>query len=107
LLVEVSALAIPDALQISVEGVEAVTHLPATEIVLPEGAVLVSDPETLVVSVVLPTVAAAEEEAEAPVAAAAAPAAGAEAEAAEERPAPAGGVGSHRDPTRWLSRVTT
>jgi hypothetical protein len=45
--------------------------------------VLVSDPETLVVSVVLPTVAAAEEEAEAPVAAAEAPAAEAEAEAAE------------------------
>jgi large subunit ribosomal protein L25 len=64
LLVEVSAVAIPEALQISVEGVEAVTHLPATE-------------------VVLPTVAAAEEEAEAPVAAAEAPAAEAEAEAAE------------------------
>jgi large subunit ribosomal protein L25 len=83
LLVEVSAVAIPEALQISVEGVEAITHLPATEVVLPEGAVLVSDPETLVVSVVLPTVAAAEEEAEAPVAAAEAPAAEAEAETAE------------------------
>jgi large subunit ribosomal protein L25 len=87
LLVEVSAVAIPEALQISVEGVEAITHLPATEVVLPEGAVLVSDPETLVVSVVLPTVAPSDDEeaAEAPAAAAAeAPAEGAAAEEAAE-----------------------
>ena len=82
LLVEASALSIPEAIQISVEGVEAVTHLAASEVELPEGAILISDPETLVVSVVMPTVAAAEEEAEAPVAASEAPAEAAE-EAAE------------------------
>ncbi|MGN6271525.1 MAG: 50S ribosomal protein L25/general stress protein Ctc [Protaetiibacter sp.] len=82
LLVEASALSIPEAIQISVEGVEAVTHLAASEVELPEGATLISDPETLVVSVVMPTVAAAEEEAETPVAASEAPAEAAE-EAAE------------------------
>jgi large subunit ribosomal protein L25 len=87
LLVEVSAVAIPEALQISVEGVEAITHLAATEVQLPEGSVLISDPETLVVSVVLPTVAPSDDEeaAEAPAAAAAeAPAEGAAAEEAAE-----------------------
>jgi large subunit ribosomal protein L25 len=87
LLVEVSAIAIPESLQISVEGVEAVTHLAATEVQLPEGSVLISDPETLVVSVVLPTVAPSDDEeaAEAPAAAAAeAPAEGAAAEEAAE-----------------------
>jgi large subunit ribosomal protein L25 len=83
LLVEASALSIPEAIQISVEGVEAVTHLLATEVELPEGVTLVSDPETLVVSVVMPTVAAAEEGEEAPAAAAEAPAEEAPAEAAE------------------------
>jgi large subunit ribosomal protein L25 len=84
LLVEVSAIAIPESLQISVEGVEAVTHLAATEVQLPEGSVLISDPETLVVSVVLPTVASTDDEtAEAP-AAAEAPAEGAAAEEAAE-----------------------
>jgi large subunit ribosomal protein L25 len=87
LLVEVSAIAIPESLQISVEGVEAITHLAATEVQLPEGSVLISDPETLVVSVVLPTVAPSDDEeaAEAPAAAAAeAPAEGAAAEEAAE-----------------------
>jgi len=84
LLVEVSAIAIPESLQISVEGVEAVTHLAATEVQLPEGSVLISDPETLVVSVVLPTVASTDDEtAEAP-AAAEAPAESAAAEEAAE-----------------------
>ena len=55
----------------------------AIEVELPEGVTLVSDPETLVVSVVMPTVAAAEEGEEAPAAAAEAPAEEAPAEAAE------------------------
>jgi len=82
LLVEVPALSIPDSLEISVEGVEAVTHVLADKVVLPEGVTLVADSETLVVSVVLPTVAPAdetegtEEAAEAPVAEAPAEAAG-------------------------------
>jgi large subunit ribosomal protein L25 len=85
LLVEVSAIAIPESLQISVEGVEAITHLAATEVQLPEGSVLISDPETLVVSVVLPTVASSDDEtAETPAAAAETPAEGAAAEEAAE-----------------------
>src|SRR5690606_41298975 len=77
LLVEAPALAIPDAIQISVEGVEAVTHLTAESVELPADTTLISDPDTLVVSVVLPVV-AAEPEAEEEPAAAAAPAEAAE-----------------------------
>jgi large subunit ribosomal protein L25 len=52
---------------------------------LPEGSVLISDPETLVVSVVLPTVASSDDEtAETPAAAAETPAEGAAAEEAAE-----------------------
>jgi large subunit ribosomal protein L25 len=71
LLVEVPALSIPESMQISVEGVEAVTHLLADAVVLPEGATLISEVETLVVSVVLPTVAPVDEAEEAPAEAAA------------------------------------
>lgn len=77
LLVEVPALAIPESLEISVEGVEAVTHLLADAVVLPADATLISDAETLVVSVVVPTVAAVDDTegaSEAPAAAAEAPA---------------------------------
>ncbi|TQL47255.1 large subunit ribosomal protein L25 [Homoserinimonas aerilata] len=74
LLVEAPAISIPENLSVSVEGLEAITHLYASQIELPEGVLLVSDPETLVVSVVVPTVAPEPEETEAP-AAAAAPAA--------------------------------
>jgi len=83
LLVEVPALSIPDSLEISVEGVEAVTHVLADKVVLPEGVTLVADSETLVVSVVLPTVAPADET-EGTEEAAEAPAAEAPAEAAGE-----------------------
>jgi len=84
LLVEVPALSIPESIQISVEGVEAVTHLLADKVELPEGATLVSDVETLVVSVVLPTVTAVDETEEAAEGAAEAPAAEAAAEDAAE-----------------------
>jgi len=83
LLVEVPALSIPDSLEISVEGVEAVTHVLADKVVLPEGVTLVADSETLVVSVVLPTVAPADET-EGTEEAAEAPAVEAPAEAAGE-----------------------
>jgi len=74
LTLEVPALSIPDAVEISVEGVEAVTHLHADKVVLPSGVALISDVETLVVSVVLPAVSAAADETaeEAPAEAAAA-----------------------------------
>lgn len=58
LLLEVPALNIPESVQISVEGVEAVTHLHASAVELPEGAVLLTEADTVVVSVVVPTVAA-------------------------------------------------
>jgi large subunit ribosomal protein L25 len=58
LLVEAPAIAIPERLDASVEGLEAVSHVYANELTLPEGVTLVADGETLVVSVVVPTVAA-------------------------------------------------
>lgn len=66
ILVEAPALQIPSSVEISVEGVEAVAHLNADQIVLPEGVTLLAEADTLVVSVVLPAVApaAADEAAE-------------------------------------------
>jgi large subunit ribosomal protein L25 len=85
LLVEVPALSIPESMQISVEGVEAVTHLLADKVVLPADATLISEADTLVVSVVLPTVAPVDEAEEAPAEAAGeAPAEEAEASEAAE-----------------------
>ncbi|AWB89800.1 50S ribosomal protein L25/general stress protein Ctc [Homoserinimonas hongtaonis] len=57
LLVEAPATSIPEALTISVEGVEPVTHILASEIELPKGVTLIADPETLIVSVVAPSAA--------------------------------------------------
>ncbi|MBF0671683.1 MAG: 50S ribosomal protein L25/general stress protein Ctc [Salinibacterium sp.] len=56
ILIEAPAIEIPENLEISVEGVEAVTHLNADAIVLPKGVTLVAEADTLVVSVVVPTV---------------------------------------------------
>ena len=56
LLVEAPAISIPENFQVSVEGLEAVSHVYASQVVLPEGVTLVADPESLVVSVVAPTV---------------------------------------------------
>lgn len=81
LLIEAPAIAIPERIEISVEGLEAVTHVYASELTLPEGVVLMADPELLLVSVVIPIV--AEESTETAVEAAA-PAAG---EAPAEEPA--------------------
>jgi len=58
LAVEVPAISIPERIDANVEGLEAVTHVYANELTLPEGVTLVADPETLIVSVVIPTVAA-------------------------------------------------
>lgn len=76
LLIEAPAIAIPERIDVSVEGLEAVTHVYASELVLPEGVTLVADPELLIISIIVPNVA------EEPEAAEAAPAA-APAEAAE------------------------
>jgi large subunit ribosomal protein L25 len=48
---EVEATHIPENLEVSVEGLEAGTQIHASDLVLPEGAALVSDPEILVVNV--------------------------------------------------------
>ncbi|WP_111767694.1 50S ribosomal protein L25/general stress protein Ctc [Nakamurella deserti] len=51
--IEVDALNIPESLEVSVEGAEAGTQISAGDVTLPEGAVLVADPESLVVGVSL------------------------------------------------------
>lgn len=48
---EVEATHIPESLEVSVEGLRAGTQIHASDLVLPEGAVLVTDPEILVVNV--------------------------------------------------------
>ncbi|VXC06843.1 50S ribosomal protein L25/general stress protein Ctc [Nocardioides sp. AX2bis] len=51
LTVEAEATHIPETLEVSVEGLPAGTQITAAELTLPEGSVLVTDPETLVVNV--------------------------------------------------------
>ena len=48
---EVEATHIPESLEVSVEGLAAGTQIHASDLVLPEGAALVTDPEILVVNV--------------------------------------------------------
>lgn len=50
--IEAEAMSIPEQLTVSVEGIEAGTQILASQIELPKGVSLVSDPETLVVNVV-------------------------------------------------------
>jgi large subunit ribosomal protein L25 len=73
--VEVEATNIPERVVVDVEGKEAGTHITAGDLELPAGATLVTEPETLIVGIVLPAAPADEETAEA--------AEAAEAEAAE------------------------
>ncbi len=49
--VEVEAMSIPENLVVDLEGVEAGTQILARDVILPDGAVLITDPEALVVSV--------------------------------------------------------
>ena len=67
LLLEVEATHIPQNLEVSVEGLEDGTHITAADLVLPTGAVLAGDPESLVIAVSVPasTLAAEDEIAEA------------------------------------------
>ena len=71
--VEAEATHLPTALEVSVEGREAGQHVHASDIELPAGVTLLTDPETLVVNV-SEAVAAAEEEAPAEAEGEAAPA---------------------------------
>ena len=73
--IEIDALSIPDELTVSIEGKEIGDALHASDVKLPEGAELISDPETLLVNVTFEQV---DEDLEA------------EAEAAEEGGAEAG-----------------
>jgi large subunit ribosomal protein L25 len=72
---EVEATHIPQNIEVSVEGLEEGAHITAAELTLPKGAVLISDPELLIVAVSVPA-APVEDETEA-----------AEAEAETEAPA--------------------
>ncbi|MBQ0925748.1 50S ribosomal protein L25/general stress protein Ctc [Saccharopolyspora endophytica] len=49
--VEAEALHIPEQIELSIEGVEIGTQLHASDLKLPKGTTLVSDPETMVVNV--------------------------------------------------------
>ena len=61
--VEAEATHIPESFTVSVEGLEEGAQIHASDIALTEGSTLVSDPETLILAIVLPRVAAAEESA--------------------------------------------
>lgn len=82
--IEAEATNLPEAIEVSVEGLEAGTNIFAADVTLPEGASLVSDPELLVASVTVPQTSSEDEAAEADeVAEAPAAAAPAEGEPAE------------------------
>jgi large subunit ribosomal protein L25 len=59
--VEAEATHIPESITVSVEGLEEGTQIHASDLTLPEGSTLLSDPETLILAIVLPRVAAVEE----------------------------------------------
>lgn len=59
--VEVEALHIPDQVEVSVEGAEVGTQILASQVALPAGATLLTDPDALVVAISEPQAEAAEE----------------------------------------------
>ncbi len=75
---EVEATHIPQNIEVDVEGLEEGAHITAADLPLPKGAVLVADPEMLVVAISVPSAPTAEDEADS------GEAAPAEAPAAEE-----------------------
>jgi len=54
LVLEVEATHIPESVSIDIEGAEAGTRVYAKDVVLPSGASLITDPETLIVAVSIP-----------------------------------------------------
>jgi len=60
--IEIEALHIPNNLVVSIEGLEEGAHVLAGDVALPQGATLLTDPETLVVGILVP--AAPQDEAE-------------------------------------------
>ena len=61
--VEADATHVPNAIEFDIEGREAGAHVHASDLVLPKGSVLLSDPETLVVNLSEATVVETEDEA--------------------------------------------
>ncbi|GAA2006554.1 50S ribosomal protein L25/general stress protein Ctc [Microbacterium ulmi] len=59
---EVEATHIPENIEVSVEGLEDGTHITAADLPLPKGAVLIADPETLIVAIAVPSSALAAED---------------------------------------------
>ncbi|WP_434992917.1 50S ribosomal protein L25/general stress protein Ctc [Arthrobacter sp. Ld5] len=55
-LVEAEATHLPETLTVSIEGHQIGEHVHASDIVLPQGVTLLTDPETLVVNLMAPTV---------------------------------------------------
>jgi large subunit ribosomal protein L25 len=62
ILLEVEATHIPQHIEVDVEGLEDGTHITAADLKLPKGAVLIADPEVLVVAINVPSSALAAEE---------------------------------------------
>lgn len=60
--IEVEALHIPDFITVSVEGMEEGSHILAGDIEMPKGATLLTDPETLVVGIMVPAAPTEEED---------------------------------------------
>ncbi|GEK81050.1 50S ribosomal protein L25/general stress protein Ctc [Agrococcus baldri] len=60
--IEVEALHIPDSIVVSIEGLEEGAHITAGAVELPKGATLLTDPEALVVGIVVPAAPQLEDE---------------------------------------------
>lgn len=61
--IEVDALAIPDSIVVSIEGLEEGAHVLAGDVQLPSGAALLTDPEALVVGIIVPAAPTLDDEA--------------------------------------------
>ncbi len=89
LLIEAEATSLPEAIAVSVEGLEAGTQVRASDLSLPAGSTFAGDPETVILTISIPQASAEDEAADEEVAAAqaaesaTATAAEADAEAAE------------------------
>lgn len=89
--VETEATHIPEFIEVDIDGADVGTQIHASDVVLPEGTTLLTDPETLIVNITnAPTEAPAEGEAAEGEAAAGAPAGAPSAEAAEASEAQGG-----------------
>lgn len=58
---EVEATHIPEHVEVDVEGLEEGAHITAADLVLPKGASLITEPDTLIVAITVPSAAAAAE----------------------------------------------